>query len=1328
MGGGMKRSGSALKPSRGAAGKRARASRSSTGGTTGKPRFLYTFGGGRADGRADMKPLLGGKGANLAEMTSLGVPVPPGFTITTEVCRAFYKLGERWPQGLDAELTHKLAWLEGVTTKGFGNPKNPLLVSVRSGAAVSMPGMMDTILNLGLNDRVVQGLIVKTENPRFAYDAYRRFIQMYGNVVLEIEHKRFEEALGKAKTRAGAKTDAELPAEALKALVAEDKRIVKDATGRDFPDDPMEQLRGAVNAVFSSWNNERARVYRRLNDIPHDMGTAVTVQSMVFGNMGKHSLTGVCFTRDPGTGERVFYGEYLVNAQGEDVVAGIRTPKPMAELKSEFPKIYESLYKIGQRLETHFTDVQDMEFTVEEGVLCMLQTRTGKRTAGAAVAIAADFVREGVLSKNAALLRINPDQIDQLLHPTIDPKAKPRVIAKGLPASPGAAVGKVAFHADRAVEMAKDGAAGVILVREETSPEDIEGMAASQGILTARGGMTCIAGRTQLLTPEGFQPAEELFHAIEDGARPLLLAFDHRTMRTRWRRVIAAGSRRSPTVEIEVSQSGRASGNTLELTPDHKMLVLQARRLFKKPLAACLDEGDFLCLADWVPGSPLHREFPEVDPYLVGVLLTDGDIRLWDRKGSVTFTQKATPEKTAMIATVRASFEQSFDGDRLGYQRSKATVGVLRGRTIQGTVEDFICFRREPAERLARIRDAAVTWVLQLESETDLLRFLAGVADGDGSYGAGRLQLYIGKDELLRGVVIACLRLGIVPQVTRNRAISNVQIVGRLGDILIQSSRLSGTVTQRKYGTKLFSTRSLFQDIVKTVDRQGRLRSAVERNVLYGVDAVAAVLPRCPSGITAELERLTRSGLRMARASRAADRGVNTVYNFEVLAEDELDKNFVAFTSSYTPVLVSNSHAAVVGRGMGKCCVVGCNDITVREAEGYFSAGGVVVKDGEIITLNGSTGEVILGETPLVKPQLTDSFKQLLEWADKVRRLRVRANADTPQDAKVARDFGAEGIGLCRTEHMFFGEERLPVMREMILAQDATARKVALAKLLPFQKQDFIGIFEAMQGLPVTVRLLDPPLHEFLPATPEDQERVAKQLGMDARALRDTVNSLHEINPMLGHRGCRLGITYPEINEMQAQAICEAACELTRDGVTVIPEIMVPLVGHPQEFHIAKRTIDDVAKRTMARAKVTFAYLVGTMIEVPRAAVVADLIAQEAEFFSFGTNDLTQMTFGFSRDDIGKFLPHYLKEHILPADPFMKLDRDGVGSLIRLGIQKGRAARKGLKVGICGEHGGEPSSIEFCHQVGMDYVSCSPYRVPVARLAAAQAALKEKKR
>ena len=877
-----------------------------------KVKYIYVFGGGKAEGRADMKQLLGGKGANLAEMTNIGVPVPPGITITTEACNTYYDLGERWPTGLAEELQQQLKWLESVTNKTFGDPKNALLVSVRSGSAVSMPGMMDTILNLGLTTRTVQGLIEKTENPRFAYDAYRRFIQMYGDVVLEVEHRLFEDRLSAKKAKFSAKSDAELPAEALKELIGEYKDAIRKSKDVEFPDDPMEQLHGAVNAVFRSWNNERAKIYRRLNNIPHSLGTAVTIQSMVFGNMGNHSLTGVCFTRDPGTGEKVFYGEYLVNAQGEDVVAGIRTPKPIADMQQEFPSAYKQLYGIGQRLEKYFRDTQDMEFTVEEGTLYMLQTRTGKRTARAAVAIATDFVKEGLINKHEALLRINTSQVDQLLHPTISPKAKPNVIAKGLPASPGAAVGHAVFEAHRAIEWAEEKDQQVILVRQETSPEDIGGMAAAQGILTARGGMT--------------------------------------------------------------------------------------------------------------------------------------------------------------------------------------------------------------------------------------------------------------------------------------------------------------------------------------------------------------------------------------------------------------------------------SHAAVVGRGMGKCCVVGCSDILVQEEEKCFKVGNLIIKEGDVISLNGTTGEVILGEVPLVKPELTAAFKQILIWSDENRTLGVRANADTPHDAQVARDFGAEGIGLCRTEHMFFGEERLPAIRRMIVAKTVEERKAALAKLLPFQKQDFIEIFEVMKGLPVTIRLLDPPLHEFLPNTAEEQERVGKQLGIDPRVLRDTVASLHESNPMLGHRGCRLGITYPEINEMQAQAIFEAACELTRDNVKVLPEVMIPLVGIPKEFTIAKAVIDRVAKDTMQRYKVTIKYKVGTMIEVPRAALIADEIAKDAEFFSFGTNDLTQMTFGFSRDDIGKFLPEYLKSGILESDPFAKLDQQGVGPLITIAIEKGRSTRKDLKVGICGEHGGEPSSIEFCHKAGLDYVSCSPYRVPVARLAAAQSALKEKRK
>ncbi|MBI4323366.1 MAG: pyruvate, phosphate dikinase [Candidatus Omnitrophica bacterium] len=852
-------------------------------------------------------------------------------------------------------------------------------------------------------------------------------------------------------------------------------------------------------------------------------------------------------------------------------------------------------------------------------------------------------------------------------------------------------------------------------------------MAAAQGILTARGGMTCVSGSTFLLTPEGFCRAAELFTAIEQGVQPFILAFDHRTLQSRWRRVMAAGRRRTDAIQIDVSQTGRAAGNTLELTMDHKMITIQARQLLKKRLDACLTDHDFLCLVDRIPQSLSRAELPEVDPYLVGAILTDGCVRRWGTKGSVTFTQKAVASKAAMIAAVQATFEQSF-GYPMAYTRERINRSVLRGRAIVGSANDYICFRREPADLLAQISASLVPWVLS-QDEPGLLRFLAGVADGDGTYRAGRLGLYIGKESLLQGVVVACLRLGIAPQVTQNRTIANVQIVERLADILEYAHRLHGGVPERKYGTKHFSTSALFRDIVKMVDRQGRLGSAIERNVLYGrASIMEAVLPRCPRGIRREVERVIDSDLRMARVTQVRGAVAAHVYNFEVLAEDELDKNFVAFTDRYSPVLVSNSHAAVVGRGMGKCCVVGCSEIVVREHEGRFEVGGSVIKEGDFISLNGTTGEVMPGQVPLVQPQLTGSFKQVLGWADRVRRLGVRANGDTPQDARVAREFGAQGIGLCRTEHMFFGEERLPSVREMIVAKDVAARKKALAKLLPFQKQDFIEIFKVMEGLPVTIRLLDPPLHEFLPHTPDDVSRVSKQLGIPEGALQDTVERLREVNPMLGHRGCRLGITYPEINEMQARAIFEAACELVKAGVDVLPEVMVPLVGHSQEFHVTKQVIDQVAQETMRRYKVTVSYTVGTMIEVPRAALVAETIAKEAEFFSFGTNDLTQMTFGFSRDDIGKFLPHYLDAGILEVDPFVKLDQVGVGSLIRLAVEKGRSARKALKVGICGEHGGEPSSIEFCHRAGLDYVSCSPYRVPVARLAAAHAVLRDHKK
>jgi len=872
-------------------------------------KYVYFFGEGKAEGTAQMKNLLGGKGANLAEMTNLGIPVPPGFTISTEACIHYYNNNEQYPEGLMEEIEENLKKLEKSLGKTFGAEDNPLLVSVRSGAAISMPGMMDTVLNLGLNDKTVKGLINRSKNERFAYDSYRRFIQMFSDVVLGVEHELFEKLIEEKKHTLKVKLDTDLDREALKDIVIRFKKLVKEKKGFEFPDEPKKQLKMAIDAVFESWNNQRAITYRNLHNIPHNLGTAVNVQTMVFGNMGNTSGTGVCFTRDPGTGENKFYGEYLMNAQGEDVVAGIRTPLPIEQLKKDIPEIYQELVKIYQKLEKHYKDMQDLEFTIEEGKLYLLQTRTGARTAMAAVKIAVDMVNEGLIKKDIALLRIKPEQLDQLLHPTIDPKEKLNVIAKGLPASPGAAVGKVVFNSHKAVESGQKGER-VILVRRETSPEDVGGMAESQGILTATGGMT--------------------------------------------------------------------------------------------------------------------------------------------------------------------------------------------------------------------------------------------------------------------------------------------------------------------------------------------------------------------------------------------------------------------------------SHAAVVGRGMGKCCVVGCNDITIREEEGLFNVNNIIVKEGDFITLNGTTGEVILGKANLIEPQLTGEFKILMSWADGIRRLGVRTNADTPYDAKVARDFGTEGIGLCRTEHMFFAKERIPIVRQMILANTKEERQRVLEKLLPMQKSDFKAIFKVMENLPVTIRLLDPPLHEFLPNTEEDIKKVAEELSIETEVLIDKVKSLHEFNPMLGHRGCRLGITFPEIYEMQVQAIFEAACELAKEGQHIIPEVMIPLIGHINELKFTKNSAIKIAEQTMKNYAVKLEYMIGTMIEVPRAALTSDEIAREAEFFSFGTNDLTQMTFGFSRDDAGKFLPYYIKEGILEKDPFITIDQSGVGQLIKMGVQKGRGVRPKLKVGICGEHGGDPQSIEFCHKVGLDYVSCSPFRVPIARLASAHAVLKEK--
>ncbi len=883
-------------------------------------KWVYGFGRGAAEGRADMRNLLGGKGANLAEMCNLGLPVPPGFTITTEVCTAFYANDRNYPDELAGQIDQALAAVEQSVGAKFGDADNPLLVSVRSGGRASMPGMMDTVLNLGLNDTTVAGLAARAGDPRFAYDSYRRFIQMYSDVVLGIDHHHFEDLLETHKERQGLTLDTELTADDLQDLVAAFKAKVQDELGALFPQDAGDQLWGAVGAVFGSWMNNRAITYRRLHDIPESWGTAVNVQAMVFGNMGDDSATGVAFTRDPSTGEKLFFGEFLINAQGEDVVAGIRTPQPLTEAAREngngngpsmegaMPTAYGELVDVYQKLEAHYRDMQDIEFTVQKGTLWMLQTRSGKRTAKAALKIAVDMAAEGLIDRAQAVARIDPASLDQLLHPTLDPDAERQVIARGLPASPGAASGKVVFTADEAEKMAADGEK-VLLVRLETSPEDIHGMHAAQGILTSRGGMT--------------------------------------------------------------------------------------------------------------------------------------------------------------------------------------------------------------------------------------------------------------------------------------------------------------------------------------------------------------------------------------------------------------------------------SHAAVVARGMGRPCVSGAGSLRIDYKNQTMTVLGETVNRHDILTIDGASGEVMLGEVPTVNPELSGDFATLMGWADELRRLKVRTNAETPGDAETARKFGAEGIGLCRTEHMFFDAERIVAVREMILAGNLDERRAALAKLLPMQRQDFVDLFRIMAGLPVTIRLLDPPLHEFLPKTDDEIAEIAASTGVDAEKLRQRTVALHETNPMLGHRGCRLGISYPEIYEMQARAIFEAALAVSAEaGETVVPELMIPLVATRKELDILKERIDAVAAEVTGETGAKLDYQVGTMIELPRAALRAGEIAQTAEFFSFGTNDLTQTTFGISRDD-ATFLEDYVQQGVIEKDPFVSLDQDGVGELVRIAAERGRAAQPGIKLGICGEHGGDPSSVTFCEEIGLDYVSCSPYRVPIARLAAAQASTRE---
>ena len=872
-------------------------------------KYVYLF----SEGNKDMRELLGGKGANLAEMTNAGLPVPQGFTISTEACTQYYNDGRQINDEIQAQIYEGLAKMEEVVGKKFADPENPLLVSVRSGARASMPGMMDTILNLGLNDEVVEGLAKFTNNPRFAYDSYRRFIQMFSDVVMELSKKRFEEIIDQLKAEKGVKLDTELDTDDMKELVKRFKAFYKEEKGEDFPTEPKVQLMEAVKAVFRSWDNPRANVYRRMNEIPYDWGTAVNVQAMVFGNSGDNSGTGVAFTRNPATGEKKLFGEYLINAQGEDVVAGVRTPSPIAHLQEQMPDVYEQFADIANRLEKHYKDMQDMEFTIENGKLYMLQTRNGKRTAAAALKIAVDLVDEGMIDEEEAVLRVEPKQLDSLLHPQFDAEAvkKAEVIGKGLAASPGAACGKVVFTAEDAKEWHERGEK-VVLVRLETSPEDIEGMQVAEGILTVRGGMT--------------------------------------------------------------------------------------------------------------------------------------------------------------------------------------------------------------------------------------------------------------------------------------------------------------------------------------------------------------------------------------------------------------------------------SHAAVVARGMGTCCVSGCGEITVDYENKLFTLGGKEYHEGDYISIDGSTGNIYGEAIPTAPASISGDFGRFMGWADKFRKLQVYTNADTPRDAKQARDFGAEGIGLCRTEHMFFEGERIKAMREMIVAKDVEARKEALAKILPYQQGDFEALYEVMEGRPVTIRFLDPPLHEFLPTKEEDIVEIAGELNITVEELKNVIASLHEFNPMMGHRGCRLAVSYPEIAEMQTTAVINAAINVSKKtGTMVTPHIMIPLVGEVKELKFVKDVVTSTADKIIAESGLDMKYEVGTMIEIPRAALTADEIAQEAEFFSFGTNDLTQMTFGFSRDDAGKFLDYYYENKIYESDPFAHLDQKGVGKLIKMAAELGRKTRPDIHLGICGEHGGDPTSVEFCNNVGLNYVSCSPFRVPIARLAAAQAAVKEKR-
>ncbi|MGH9367664.1 MAG: PEP/pyruvate-binding domain-containing protein, partial [Thermoanaerobaculia bacterium] len=1060
---------------------------------------VYFFGDGVSEGAGLGKEALGGKGSGLAEMTALGIPVPPGFTIDTSVC-ADYTRGVSL-DGVRGEVDAALARVERAAGKRFGDPDDPLLVSVRSGARSSMPGMMDTILNLGLTSKTLPGLAAASRE-RFALDCRRRFIEMYSSVVLRVPRHHFEEVLTARKKARGVSSDTDLTAGDLAEVVKQNEEVVRRQIGSDFPDDPREQLWGAIGAVFKSWDNERAKTYRRLHRIPDDWGTAVNVQAMVVGNRGETSATGVAFTRDPSTGEKHFYGEFLPNAQGEDVVAGIRTPRAVnadgsgTSLEETMPQAHGELLRVRDLLEKRFHDMQDLEFTIEDGKLYLLQTRDGKRTGFAAVRIATDMVDEGLISEEEALSRVEPEQLVQLLAPVFPSKEKEtavkegRFLGKGLPAGPGAACGRIAFTAREAVRMAAEGKP-VVLVREETSPEDIAGMHASAGILTTRGGMTCVAGETRVLTDRGMLSAEAAFALFAEGAPFRILSFDTTSLRPVWRRVVAAGSKPSEVISVAVSQTGRAQGNLLRLTSDHKMFTIRDRRLEMKRLDAVLADRDFLTILDRIPGTGESPVAPE-RAYVAGVILSDGYVRVTRTKGSVVFIQKPTPAKREFIRYVEKAFEKRF-GFPFTRARRVETVGNLRGRPIRGWVEHRTCSRRKPAVELAAIRDDLVNWVLKLDRAA-LLNFLAGYVDGDGTYSRTssriRLQVTVSrkKPRLLEGLAVACYRLGVVPQISNNRDHFLLQIAEQVEEILSCAHRIRVHVPVRAYASKCLAVNGLFGDIVEDVNFMGRVREGIKRNLMFGVDKLRRdVLPLCKGEDRFRVRRLLESPLRSYRVSPVSAESERTlVYNFEVDASEDLDKNFLIFSSRLTPVLVKNSHAAVVARGMGKTCVVGAGEIQVDAEAGRMRAKKLSASEGDWISIDGTTGEVILGQLPTrpsevlqvalektLAPEKSATFRafdRILTWADKKRRLGVRANADTPADARVAVVFGAEGIGLCRTEHMFFEEKRILAVREMILAESADGRRAALAKILPMQRQDFAGIFREMGERPVTIR------------------------------------------------------------------------------------------------------------------------------------------------------------------------------------------------------------------------------------------------------------------